>query len=151
MQLYYLYHYSDRVKERGKEPVEETLPNYVVHAILLVQEKMKKIISDRGICIETNPTSNVFISIIDDYTEHPISNFYDNSICKGENNVQLNISINTDDKSTFSTCLSNEYAYILYYLEHKKDLNGNRIYTRYEIMQWLDDIRKMGNDQSFAN
>lgn len=149
--LYYLYHYSDRVKERGKEPVEETFPDYVIQAILLVQEKMKKIISDRGICIETNPTSNVFISIIDDYTEHPISNFYDNSLSKGKNIVQLNISINTDDKSTFSTCLSNEYAYILYYLEHKKDLNGNRIYTRYEIMQWLDEIRKMGNDQSFAN
>ena len=67
------------------------------------------------------------------------------------NNIQLNISINTDDKSTFSTCLSNEYAYLLYYLEHKKDEKNNYVYSRFEIMQWLDEIRKMGNDQSFAN
>lgn len=149
--LYYLYHYSERVKERGQEPTEEFLPDYVIHAISLVQEKMKKLVSDQGICIETNPTSNVFISIIDDYSEHPISNFYDHSLSKNKNNIQLNISINTDDKSTFSTCLSNEYAYLLYYLEHKKDEKNNYVYSRFEIMQWLDEIRKMGNDQSFAN
>lgn len=149
--LYYLYHYSNRVKERGKEPAEEVLPDYVIHAISLVQEKIKKLISERGIGIETNPTSNLFISIIDDYSEHPISNLYDHSLSKNRSDVQLNISINTDDKSTFSTCLSNEYAYLLYYLENKKDKDNNYMYSRFEIMQWLDEIRKMGNDQSFAN
>ena len=149
--LYYLYHYSDRAKKRGKEAVREELPDFFIRTIRLVQEEMKKIISERGIGIETNPTSNVFISIIDDYSEHPIPNFYDYGLSKSKNEVQLNISINTDDKSTFTTCLSNEYAYLLYYLEHKKDKDNNTMYSRYEIMQWLDYIRKMGNDQSFEN
>ena len=149
--LYYLYHYSDRVKERGEEIVEETLPEYVIRAIDIVQEKMKRLISEYGIGIETNPTSNIFISIADNYSEHPISNLYDHSLSKNLRNVQMNLSINTDDKSTFSTCLSNEYAYLLHYYEHKKDADGNYMYSRSEIMRWLDEIRKMGNDQSFGN
>ena len=149
--LYYLYHFSDRVKERGTEAVEENLPDYVIKAICLVQEKMKRFIAESGIGIETNPTSNIFISMADDYAEHPISNLFDHSLSKNLRNVQMNLSINTDDKSTFSTCLSNEYAYLLYYYEHKKDENGNYMYSRSEIMHWLDEIRKMGNDQSFGN
>lgn len=149
--LYYLYHFSDRVKERGVEIVEEVLPEYVIRAICIVQERMKRLVSERGISVETNPTSNLFISIIDDYSEHPISNLYDHSLSNNPRNVQVNLSINTDDKSTFSTCLSNEYAYLLHHFEHKKDDNGNYMYTHSEIMHWLDEIRKMGNDQSFGN
>ena len=149
--LYYLYHFSDRVKSRGEEIVEEILPNYVIRAVCMVQEKMKRLVAGLGIGIETNPTSNIFISISEDYSEHPISNLYDHSLSKNPRNVQMNLSINTDDKSTFSTCLSNEYAYLLHYYEHKKDDGGNYLYSRSEIMRWLDEIRKMGNDQSFGN
>lgn len=149
--LYYLYHYSQRVKCRGMELIEEKVPDYFIKSISFIQNYMRKMISDSGIAIETNPTSNVFISVIDDYSQHPISNFYCYGLEDDPKNVQMNISINTDDKSVFSTCLSNEYAYLLYYFENKKDKNGQYMYSRFEIMQWLDAVRRMGNEQSFSN
>lgn len=149
--LYYLYHYNEQVKIIGTESITEVLPDYFIEGVALVQNKLKEKISREGIYIETNPTSNLFISSIKDYSQHPIHNFYDNGLKKEPGNLQLNVSINTDDKSVFSTCLSNEYAYLLFYLEQKKDSDGNQMYSRFEIMRWLDDIRKMGNEQSFAN
>lgn len=149
--LYYLYHYSDKVYRKGLECVHEKLPDYFVQAVELIQKKMRYNLSYNGIAIETNPTSNLFISMIKDYSEHPISSFYDYGLHRNSDNVQLNVSINTDDKSVFSTCLSNEYAYLMFYLENKKDENGKPIYMRRDIIRWLDEIRKMGNEQSFAN
>ena len=111
---------------------------------------MKRKVSNEGIAIETNPTSNMFISAIKDYSEHPILSFYDIRPDDNDGNIQLQVSINTDDKSVFSTSLSNEYAYLLFYLERLKDKNGRQLYSRFEILQWLDAIRKMGNEQSFA-
>lgn len=149
--LYYLYHYSESVNQKGLESVHEKLPEYFVQGVELIQKKMRSNLCFDGIAIETNPTSNLFISIIDGYAKHPITCFYDNALRKIPGEVQLNVSINTDDKSVFSTCLSNEYAYLMFNLEQEKDENGNPLYTRFEIMQWLDEIRKMGNEQSFAN
>lgn len=149
--LYYLYHYSYDAVQRGNDIITEKLPDNFILGLSLVQKKLMQKISDEGIAIETNPTSNLYISIIKNYKDHPISSFYDAGLTKNSGNVQLNVSINTDDKSVFSSSLSNEYAYLLFYLESQKDKNGNRMYSRFEILHWLDDIRKMGNEQSFYN
>ena len=148
--LYYLYHYSYEVVQRGNDIITEKLPDSFIYGLCLVQKKLKQKIADEGIAIETNPTSNLYISIIKDYQNHPISGFFDVGLRKNPGEVQLNVSINTDDKGVFSSSLSNEYAYLLFYLENQKDDNGDRIYSRFEILHWLDDIRKMGNEQSFC-
>ena len=43
------------------------------------------------------------------------------------------------------------HASLLFYLENETDENGKRKYTRLQVMQWLNQIRIMGNEQSFAN
>ena len=149
--LNYLYHYKDRVKEYSSKRIQEELPDYFIKAVSLVQYEMKRRVSIEGIAIETNPTSNMFISAIKDYSEHPILSFYNIRPINNDNNIQLQVSINTDDKSVFSTSLSNEYAYLLFYLEKLKDRDGRQMYSRFEILQWLDAVRKMGNEQSFGN
>ncbi len=149
--LYYLYQFRKNVKDKGNRIVVKQLPGYFIKGVLRVQDRMCHKISVHGIGIETNPTSNLFISTIKNYSKHPASSFFTNGLQRNSNKTQLNISVNTDDKSVFSTSLSNEYTYLLYYLEQEKDENGNSLYTRFEIMQWLDEIRKMGNEQSFAN
>ena len=110
---------------------------------------MYQLISYKGIAIETNPTSNLLINGMKDYSEHPISAFYDNGLNINSSETQLNVSINTDDRSVFSTSLSNEYAYLMFYLENKLDESGENLYTRFNILKWLDEIRKMGNEQAF--
>ena len=122
---------------------------YITCIIEAIQKELIKQIAMRGIAIETNPSSNLFISSIESYDEHPISNFYDNRLKKSSQETQLNVSINTDDKSVFSTCLSNEYAYLAFYLENKRNDKGEYLYKRFEIYNWLDEIRRMGNEQSF--
>ena len=149
--LYYAYHYNPYVKQRGMEKIDEKLPEFFIHGLALIQNKLKQKLSFAGIAIETNPSSNLFISSITDYSQHPIVNFYDNGLVRESGKLQLNVSINTDDKGVFATNLSNEYAYLLFYLENKVDANGNQLFSRFEIMQWLDNIRKMGNEQSFAD
>lgn len=147
--LYYTYHYSFNSVINGMESTIEMLPDYFIKGVSLIQQKLRQKISEMGIAIESNPTSNLYISPINSYVDHPISLFYDNGLFKDSGNIQLNVSINTDDKSLFSTSLSNEYAYLMFYLEHQLDNNGNRRFSRHEILNWLDEIRKMGNEQSF--
>lgn len=117
--LYHLYHYSKKVWDNGNQCVVEKLPDFFLEALAVIKADMKRNISCESIDVETNPTSNVFISAISDYNEYTISDFYDNALKKDPSKVQLNVSINTDDKSVFSTCLSNEYAYLMFYLEKK--------------------------------
>lgn len=147
--LYYLYHYSCSVKKNGNQLIYEKLPDYFIKCVKLIQKKLQELISFKGIAIETNPSSNKLISTFNSYADHPISVYYDHALLNDSSKTQLNVSINTDDRSVFSTSLVNEYAYLMFYLENKKDINGNNVYTRFNILQWLDEIRRTGNEQSF--
>ena len=62
---------------------------------------------------------------------------------------QIWVSINTDDQGIFNIKLENEYAFIARALEKKVDENGEKMYSKSMIYDWLDKIRKMGLNQSF--
>lgn len=115
---------------------------------------MQMDIGRKGIGIETNPSSNCMIGTFREYAKHPILNFYNKSIEGNAERVQecaqLTVSINTDDQGVFSTSLENEYAMMAFAMEKAKDKNGNYLYQRSGIYKWLDDIRVMGNEQSFG-
>ena len=49
----------------------------------------------------------------------------------------------------FNIKLENEYAFIARALEKKVDENGEKMYSKSMIYDWLDKIRKMGLNQSF--
>ena len=148
--LYHLYQFHCEVKKAGEEPINEKLPAYFIKAVDLVQQEMRRKLTYRDIGIETNPSSNLLISNFGKMEDHPISVFYDDMLLNDSSKVQMNVSINTDDKSIFSTSLTNEYAYLEFYLEHKKK-DGKYAYSRYNILQWLNCIRIMGNEQSFID
>lgn len=148
--LYYMYHYNEKVKQIGSETADEPLPEYVINAISAIQKAMKRKILRLGISIETNPSSNLLISDIPDYGNHPIVDFYHKDMQKEADETQLHVSVNTDDKTIFSTNLSNEYALLAFYLQEKKDDADNPIFQQYAIYDWVDSIRKMGNEQSFG-
>ena len=148
--LYHLYQYNCEVKKAGEEPIYDKLPAYYIKAVDLIQQEMRRKLTYRDIGIETNPSSNRLISNFENMEDHPITVFYDDMLLNDSSRVQMNVSINTDDKSIFSTSLTNEYAYLEFYLEHKKK-DGKYAYSRYNILQWLNSIRIMGNEQSFID
>ena len=82
-----------------------------------------------------------------------ITQFYNEGLTfdqeKLNNSSQIWTSINTDDQGVFDIKLENEYALIARALERKIDENGNPVYSKTMIYNWLDKIRKMGLEQSF--
>ncbi len=152
--LYHTYHYNPAVRAEGDKPVTIKIPYYMICGIAEVQKKMQKQIAKRGIAIETNPSSNLLIGGLPGYESHPIISFYNKGlvgdISKLEACPQINVSINTDDPGVFITSLYNEYTLMAGALENLKDKDGNHVYKKDMIYDWINNIRKMGKKQAFS-
>ena len=148
-----MYHYDDDVKRKGAEVTEYKVSAEIKEVIIQIQKCMQKEVAKLGISIETNPSSNYMIGTFERYDRHPIRNFYNKGLTVNNEelaeNPQIDVTINTDDQAVFSTCLDNEFAYIALSLEKLKDKNGNFLYKRSMIYEWLDNIRENGNKVCF--
>ena len=151
--LYKRYHYDPQVKMKGSKIEPFKIEPYIIDAVIKIQKKMQIYVRERGIVIETNPSSNLLISTFKRYDEHPIFNMYNRGLNYGdkfENPIpQMFVSINTDDQGVFDTLLENEYALMAIALEKVKDENGNPRYSQAEVYDWIDRVRRMGIEQSF--
>ena len=151
--LYHHYHYNAGVRREGRTAVNKKLDLEYVRAVIAVQKAMQYEIAQRGIGIETNPSSNVMIGTFERYEQHPITTFYNVGLTDDPEKVnecpQIWVSINTDDQGVFNIKLENEYALLARALEKKKDENGDLVYRKSMIYDWLERIRKMGLEQSF--
>lgn len=151
--MYCMYHYNKEIREKAS--VEKTfyLPERYRNGIALVQKAMREEIVRRGIGVELNPSSNLSISTLSNYGEHPIKVLYNIGLTYNERELencpQMNVSINTDDKEVFVTRLENEYALLALAMEQEKKADGTPKYKREFIYQWLDNIREMGMRQVF--
>lgn len=151
--LYYLYHYDWDVRRNGKKSIQKYVPPLYVEGVAAVQKAMRKEFAAKGIGIETNPSSNMAISTMQKYSEHPIVKLYNKDLTWDMEQLnecpQANVSINTDDKGVFHTSLENEYALMACAMEKERDAKGNPVYNRQMVYQWIDNIREMGNMQTF--
>lgn len=133
--------------------IEVYIPPIYIEGVCKIQKAMQKYIASCGIGVETNPSSNLLISTIGSYDEHPIVKLFNKDLTYDTDMLrdcaQVNVSINTDDKGVFRTSLENEYALIACALEKVRDKDGRPVYNRQMVFQWLDNIRQMGNLQSF--
>ena len=151
--LYYNYHYNSKVKCKGREIIEVKITPKMQQAVESIQSEMQKKIAKIGIEIEVNPSSNYLIGTFKRYDRHPILNFYNLGLETDSEKIrrcpQISVSINTDDQGVFATSLENEYALMLQAVERICDEDGNPMYSRAMIYQWLDQIRENGIQQSF--
>lgn len=153
--LYYFYHYSKVIREEGERQYQTKVMPIYIDGVAKVQKALQLDIGRRGLAIETNPTSNIRIGITKLYNKHPILNFYNRELEVDPKllaeNPQLLVSINTDDQGIFCTSLENEYALLASSLENEVDEYGIHRYPKQRVYAWIDSIRKMGIDQTFAN
>ena len=151
--LYYAYHFNPEVKKAGDEMIEVKVHPNFIRAVKKIQLKMQEDICMLGIGIETNPSSNYLIGTFRRYDKHPIVGWYNYGLTLDFDAMQkcpqMQVSINTDDQGVFSTYIENEYAYLALALEKSRNAQGAPLYKRTMILQWLDNIRKMGLSQSF--
>lgn len=152
--LYYMYHYNQKVRDSGSRIQEFPVGKYYVKAVSEIQKALQKEIADRGIAIETNPSSNILIGTFRKYEKHPIIHFYNRGLVHSMEQLQecpqIPVSVNTDDQGVFNTSLENEYALLARAMESVTDQYGKPIYNKCDIYDWLDQIRCMGNEQSFG-
>lgn len=150
-QLYYQYHFNQKVREAGSEIIEVQIPAIYIEGVQKIQKEMQWQIARKGIGIETNPSSNLVISSMENYAEHPMINLYHLGLPDSghEGDAQMFVSINTDDQGVFHTSLENEYALMASTMENMRNEQGNMKYSPQEVYDWLDRIRRMGNQQVF--
>ncbi|MEG0455416.1 MAG: hypothetical protein RR559_08745, partial [Bacteroides sp.] len=108
-----------------------------------LQKRIIRKVEEKGVYVETNPTSNTAIGEVDGLLSHPgiyLNN--DDLEDKALSGNSVMITINSDDPLVFNTNVENEIAYIYYALIYKG-------YTREKILNWVDKIRQHGLDSSF--
>ena len=147
--LMHLYHYHPQVRQRGTEIVDYSVTPRYIQAVSQLQEVMRRDIAFLGIAVETNPSSNFLISTFKRYDNHPLITFNDEGLRGTETGSQMFVSINTDDQGVFDTDLENEFALMSCALETSTDTEGRRLYSPAQVYRWLDNVRKMGLQQSF--
>lgn len=151
VKIYYAYQYDHESREKGNIPVVVDMPLPVVHSISEMQKILRNKVTRKGIAIEINPSSNLMIAGLNNLTEHPVTIFYDKYLKeKNTECSQIPVSINTDDSGVFATSLYNEYSLMAYALGNAVNSQGESLYPRYSVYDWINSVRKMGNHQSFT-
>ncbi|MBP3602522.1 MAG: hypothetical protein J6J79_00055 [Lachnospiraceae bacterium] len=96
-ELYYQYHYSESVKNKGYEVIEVEVTDWCVDIIAKMQQAMRKEVFLSGLCIECNPTSNYLIGTFRRYDNHSILQFNNYQHVDDSEHLNIPVSINTDD------------------------------------------------------
>lgn len=143
---YYHFGYSER-KKGAEVEVLDIDDNYIV-LMREMQKKIQHLLSEKGIAIECNLTSNQLIGTFKRYDKHPIFKFNTSVINPSATKDQLSVSLNTDDQGVFDTSLENEYAILVECMAEMKE-NGERMYSDDEIYDYVDHLRKLGLSQTF--
>lgn len=103
-----------------------------------LQKIVRKKLSQIGIVVEINPSSNVSISSMDSLYENQIYSI--NNFMQDESNVM--VCVNSDDPSVFNTNVSNELAYVFNAILQKG-------ISKEIAMQWIEKLRNNGMQSSF--
>lgn len=126
--------------ERMYEIIHLKVNKSEIEMLIHLQKIIKSKVSQKGIVVETNPTSNLAISGMERLFSHHITKLNDEGLEQGGNG--LVVTINSDDPSVFNTNISNELGYIFYMLQDKG-------YSRSAILEWINKIREWGVNTSF--
>lgn len=148
--LFHAYHYSGAAKQKGAECEEFHLPDGYCNVVSILQKKLRERIQNKHISIETNPTSNMQITDVGRYAEHPIT-VMNNVYLKSDYDSMIDVSINTDDQGVFATSLEKEFTLMALALEKEKKTDGTPLYRKEDIYHWLDMIRDSARPRSFLN
>lgn len=147
--IFLAYHSSEEIRKNGEKVKAFPLPPGYAQLITDMQNAMIKEISKRQLCIECCPSSNVRIGRLNRFENHPIFRF--SPINPSDTRYPLAVTVNTDDLGVFSTSLPNEYSLLALALLKKKDHNGNHIYSKQEVYDWISRMIDNGYKYTFIH
>ena len=160
--IYKKYHTCESVRNKGDKVIKIEYDNinrdgfykYFItdddlDLIEAVQDRLIQKFCDKGIIIETNPSSNVYIAHIDSYDEHPIYRWYpveESDLHFAEDSKfnrfnlrksRMKVCVNTDDPAIMPTTLRNEFSLLEFY-------GKNHCESNEKIEKWSEDLRQIG-------
>ena len=147
--LYHLYHYDTDVKKEALKAVKFGVEKWYIELVADMQKALRKIIAERKIAVECNPTSNVLISNFQYYVKHPAMVFNHYRLDGNTEEPNLWISLNTDDIGVFDTSLSNEYAVLCAAIIRYRHEEGN--WNDEAVYEYLEGLRQNGLEMAFRD
>lgn len=149
------YHFDSFARKSGAVVAEYKVDNVYISAVRSLQNRLLHELKNLGIMIECNPTSNYLIGTFRRYDRHPITRFNNAGLLTRDGepllSEQISVSINTDDLGVFDTSLENEYAMMASALEKAISKDGKQKYDSDSVYRYLDNVRRMGIEQSFKS
>lgn len=142
--IYHRYHYDTDLKRRASEIVKHVFnqDEYTLERIRLVKQiqlHMRTLVANKGIGVESCPSSNFLISNLDEFKEVPTFNMF--PIREDEaDHVRINVCVNTDDQGVFYTNLVKEYTMLAGTLRKFKTEDNKRKYSDNEILRWIKQL-----------
>lgn len=139
--LYLAYHLNEEYKCNAKKRLVIDASELYIESVKVIQKSLREKIIEKGINIETNPTSNYKISFIDKRIDMPLFSFNSRGLWDNKDG-DIQVSINTDDSGIFQTNLSMEYSLVAATL-----LKEGYHYS--DILEYVDYLRKSSLRQTF--
>ena len=144
---YYHFGYDERVE--GAKMTSRTITSEYENLMGEMQKKLRQVVSETGIAVECNLSSNYLIGTFGRYENHPIFQFNRHGLTPGTNHNEISVSLNTDDQGVFDTSLENEYAILVDCMSKMKDSDNNRLYSDETIYDYAEYLRQLGHMQTF--
>lgn len=139
----------DRDCRSSQEEWEEVKTDFLPpSALVLLQQKVQRLLVTRGVAVEALPVSNLRISQYKDIQQHHILRWLQVKSCVIEGDSRMNICIGSDDPGVFVTDIKNEYYHLYVMLrnaglsdaetmEKIREVNENgRIFAFRELPYW---------------
>ena len=108
-----------------------------------VQKSVIKEVEQKGIYVETNPTSNLAIGELNSLMDLSIVNLNSKGLIDDRNiENEVLATVNSDNPVIFNTNCENEHAYVYHALNY-------RGFSKERVLRWIEKVRQTGMDSSF--
>lgn len=134
--IYHRYHFDEELKRRAAERVEYEFDKEYVEIVKKLQLHMRSYVTEKGIAVESCPTSNFLISNLDEFREIPTFQLF--PLRESHNDFRrLNVCVNTDDQGVFYTSLVKEYTRLMAAMWKEQGEDGMREHSDDKILIWI--------------
>jgi Adenosine deaminase len=137
----YCHFFNLEVRDRGRKEVNIHISNGMITLIQIAQSIVQEKIRKKGISIEVCPSSNILLGNIKKGYCHPLINLLRRT--KNDlNELDICVSINTDNQGIFATSLMSEYSLLIKAFENERNINGDMIFSKDFLYKWVDKMRE---------
>lgn len=134
--IYHRYHFDEELKRRAAKQIEYAFDEEYISIVKQLQLKMRSYVTEKGIAIESCPSSNFLISNLDTFEEIPTFQLF--PLRESHNSFRrLNVCVNTDDQGVFYTSLVKEYTLLMATKRKELEDDNMREHSDDKILIWI--------------